>query len=87
MGRLERRVGDQHDLHVVARFEALHPVAFLVQQVGSHLDRQLRNDLGRALLARFLADDAKNGERERLDGADRADAGAAGTGVVAGLAK
>ena len=81
------RVCDEHHLHLVERFEILHPVPFLVQQEGGHLDRQLCNHLGGALLARLLADDAQDGQRQRLDAANRADARAAGAGQVAGLSE
>ena len=51
----------------MAAFEILNPVTLFVQEVGSHLDGQLGNDLGSAFLTRFLADDAQYGERQRLD--------------------
>ena len=82
MRRLERRVGNQHDLRIVAELEILYPVALLVEQVRRHLDGQLRDDLGRTFLAGFLADETKDGERQRFDAANRAKAGAARAGLV-----
>ena len=58
----------------------MHPVALLVEQERRHLDGQLRDDLGRAFLARFLADDAQYGQRERLDAANIAEARATRAG-------
>src|SRR5690606_13501557 len=74
---LEVRIADQHDLHVVALLDRVDPFALLVQQVVRDLDRQRRDDLRRALLAGFLADEAKDRERERLHAADVAGAVAA----------
>ena len=85
MRRLERRVRDEHNLHVVARLQVLHPVALLVEEERGHFDRQLRDNLRGALLARLLADNAQDRKRQRLDAADRADAGAARAGQVAGF--
>ncbi len=82
MRRLQQRIGDQHDLGVVAVLEVLHPVTLFVQQVGGYFDRQLRDDFRRSLLARFLADDAQDCKRQRLDAADSAESGTAGAGHV-----
>ena len=84
---LERRVCDENDLRVVPRLEALHPVAFFIQEVGCNLDGQLGNDLDRALLARLFANDAKYCQRKRFDAANRAEARATRAGLVAGLAE
>ena len=74
---LEQRIRNQHDLGVVAVFEVLYPVAFFVEQVGRHLDGQLRNHLCGALLARLFADDAQDRQGQRFDAANAAKAGAA----------
>ncbi len=84
---LERRVCDENNLGIVPRLETLHPVAFLVQEVGRNLDGQLRDDLYRALLARFLTDNAQNCQGERFDTSNRAEARAARAGMVTGLAE
>ena len=58
--RLEIRVADQHDLTPFGFLQRLHPVAFLVEHVVRDVHRQLGDDLRRALLARFLADETQN---------------------------
>src|SRR5690606_34223853 len=75
--RVHVRVADQHDLNVVALLDRVDPLALLVQQVVADVDRQRRDDLCRALLARLLADEPQDRERERLDASDVAGAVAA----------
>src|SRR5262249_46347187 len=62
------------------------PLAFLVHEIGRDVDRQLRDHLDGAVLARFFADQAQQGERQRVDAADRAHAAAARAGDAGRLA-
>ena len=64
----------------------VQPVALLVHEVGRDVDRQLRDDLRGAVLARLLADQAQHRERQRLDAADHAHAAAARADDVGRLA-
>src|SRR5262245_19083631 len=65
--RLEIRVADENNADAVRILYRLHPVPLLVQDVIRHIERQLSNDLRSALLTRFLADQAQDRKRERLD--------------------
>src|SRR5690606_530642 len=76
--RLHVRIADQHDLDVVPLLDRLDPLALLVQQVVADVHGELRDDLRGALLARLLADEPQDRERERLDAPDVAGAVAAG---------
>ena len=71
----------------MSRLDAPYPVAFLVQEVGRDLDGQLGNHLDRAFLARFFTNDTQYRQCERFNAANRAEARAARTGMVAGLAE
>ena len=87
MRGLQRRVGNEHDLRIVARLEALYPIAFLVEEIGRDLDRQLRDDFDGTFLTGLFADDAEYRQRKRFDAAYRAETGATRAGMVAGLAE
>ena len=67
--------------------ERAQPLALLVHEVGGDFHRHLGDDLGGAVLADLLTDQAQQGERHRLDGADAADAGAARAHLVARIAE
>ena len=58
----------------------LDAVALLVEQVGGDFYGKFCNHYSRVLLHRFFFDQAENGERQGLDGSDRAMAIAAGAG-------
>src|SRR5690606_34455137 len=85
--RLECRIRNEYHLGVVAALQALDPVALFVQQVGSHLDRQLRDNLRCSFLARFFANDPQGRKCQGFDTANISDAGASRAGHVARLAK
>src|SRR5262245_16504697 len=79
-------VRNEHDLRAALGLDAVEPVALLVHQVGRDFDRQLRDDLDRAVLARFFADESQQRQCERIDAADRTHAAAARAGDARRLA-
>ena len=83
MRRFQRRIGYQDHLGIISRFDAPHPVTFFVEQISRNFNRQLGNDLGGAFLACFLTDYSQNGERQRFNAANIADARTAGAYQVA----
>ena len=85
MRRFEQLIRHQDDLGFTFGFETLHPIAFFVQQIGCNFYRQLCDNLCGAFLASFFADNAQNGERQRFNASDIADAGATRAGQVAGF--
>lgn len=60
---LHVRIGHQHDVNLALAFEPVQPFPLFVYQEGRYVDRQLRNDSRRAVLADFLADEAEHRER------------------------
>ena len=75
--RVELGIADDDDGDLVQILDVLHPVAFLIQDVVTDVDRHEHDDLGRTILARFLADEPEDRECERFDAADGAVAAAA----------
>src|SRR5204862_6180291 len=61
------------------------PLELVVDEIGGHGDRYLRDDARGAVLAQLLADQAQHRERHRLDAADAADTHAARADDVTGL--
>ena len=85
--RLHVRIRNQHHFAVVAFLNGAQPVTLLIDQERRHLDRQLRDHLRGTILARFLADQPQDRERQRFDAADRAEADATRAGDVGRLAE
>ena len=82
---LDVAVRNDQQLDVALVLERAQPLALLVDEVGGDFHRHLGDDLGGTVLADLLADQAQQGERHRLDGADAADAGAARAHLVTGI--
>ena len=83
----EVAVGDQDDVDIVTFLRIRNHLPFLVQQVGRHLHRQLRNHAAGILFQRIFFDDAQDRQRERIDAADIAMAVAARAHAVCRLAE
>src|SRR5579863_6840454 len=87
LGRLDVLVRDDDELGAALVLERAQPLALLVDQVGRHRHRYLRDDARGAVLAQLLADQTQYRERHRLDAADAADAHAARADDVARIAE
>ena len=62
-----------------------NPVPLFVQQVGSHFNRQLRDNLGSALLARVLANQPEQGQGKGFHIADMTGTVTAWANLVSGF--
>ena len=70
-------VRHEHDAHTRTLFHGTQIVALFVHEERRHFHRQLRDDLGRAVLAGLFADEAQHRQRQAFDAADGAKAVAA----------
>ena len=82
LGRLHGGVGHQNDTHLKYVLDLReHGPLFVEQEIGDD-QRQLRHYLGRAFLARFLADHPKHMQAQRFHAADSPGAAAPRAGLV-----
>ena len=80
-------VRDDDEIDVALVLQRAQPLALLVDEVGGHVHGDFGDDLGRLVLAGFLADQAQDGQRHGFDRADAADALAARADGVARVAE
>src|SRR3569833_1724556 len=69
---VEGSIGHRHDAHALEKYDGPHPAAFLVEQEGRFIHRQLLDDTGGAFLHGLFFDEAQYGQGERFDAADAA---------------
>jgi hypothetical protein len=83
--RFEAWVADDDNRNFIFGLQIVDPVALFVEKIIGDFDRNLRDDLGRALLACFLTNESQHGKCERFRAANDTVAVTARTDILRGL--